>query len=41
MAGYIMLQANSLEQATALAQSCPLLEWFDIVVRPMVPRSNA
>lgn len=36
IAGYIILAAADLEQATALANSSPLLSYFEILVRPIV-----
>ncbi len=34
--GFIILQAKDLDQATSLALSCPLLKYFEIIVRPIV-----
>ena len=36
IAGYLILEAENLDTAAALAQTCPLLEWFEIHVRPII-----
>lgn len=36
IAGYIVIQADDLEQATSIAASSPLLKYFEIYVRPIV-----
>ncbi|MTI38829.1 YciI family protein [Fulvivirga lutimaris] len=36
IAGYIIIQALDLEKATEISMSCPLLKYFEIMVRPMV-----
>ncbi len=36
IAGFIIIQANHLEQATQIANTSPLLNYFEIYVRPMV-----
>lgn len=36
VAGFVILRADSFEAALALTKSCPLLSWFDIVLRPVV-----
>lgn len=36
IAGFIIIQSDSLEQATAVAETSPLLNYFEIIVRPMV-----
>ena len=36
IAGFIIIQAANLNQATILAQSSPLLKYFEIIVRPMI-----
>lgn len=36
IAGYIILQAESLQEAAQLAETCPLLQYFELFVRPMV-----
>ncbi len=36
IAGFIIIKAVSLTQAITIAQSSPLLEYFEIFVRPMV-----
>ncbi len=40
IAGFIVLQAQSLQQATDLAQSSPLLRYFDILVRPIIEKES-
>ena len=37
LAGYVIIKANSLEQARDLALSSPLLHHFELMVRPMIP----
>ena len=37
IAGFIIVTAEDLNQATKLASSSPLLQYFEIYVRPMVP----
>ncbi|MEM9545326.1 MAG: YciI family protein [Bacteroidota bacterium] len=36
IAGFIMLKANDLDQAIKISLSCPLLKYFEIMVRPMI-----
>ena len=36
IAGFIILKANDLSEATAIMESSPLLQYFQIMVRPMV-----
>ncbi len=36
IAGFIMIKAESLEEATKIAQGSPLLQYFEILVRPVV-----
>ena len=36
IAGYLIITAENLDAAAAIAQSCPLLEWFEIHVRPII-----
>ncbi|MFY0687190.1 MAG: hypothetical protein JXQ90_08500 [Cyclobacteriaceae bacterium] len=40
IAGFIILQAPDLEKVTQLAQSSPLLKYFEIYVRPMVMKED-
>jgi hypothetical protein len=36
IAGFVIIQAAGLEEATRVAQTAPLVRYFDIMVRPMV-----
>lgn len=36
IAGFIIIKADSLEQATNLCNSSPLLNYFEIYLRPMI-----
>ena len=36
IAGFIIIQADDLAQAIKIANTCPLLQWFEIFVRPMI-----
>ncbi len=38
IAGYVMIRAQNLQQAITIADSCPLLNYFEIMVRPIVKR---
>lgn len=40
IAGYIIIQAADLEAATKISLSCPLLKYFEIMVRPMVMQGD-
>lgn len=37
IAGFIILKANDLEEATSIAKTSPLLKYFEIFVRPIIP----
>jgi len=37
IAGFIILKAHSLKQAASIANSSPLLNYFEIFVRPIIP----
>jgi len=36
IAGFIILRAENLEQATDITNTCPLLKYFEIFIRPMI-----
>ncbi|MEL6192417.1 MAG: YciI family protein [Bacteroidota bacterium] len=36
IAGFILIQANGLEEATRIVESSPLLKYFHIILRPLV-----
>ena len=36
IAGFVIIQAKSLDEATEIANSSPLVEYFEILVRPMI-----
>jgi len=36
IAGFIVLQANDLAEAIHVANNCPLLDYFEIIVRPII-----
>jgi len=38
IAGYILIRAADLEQAIGIAGTCPLLKYFEIMVRPIAKR---
>jgi len=38
IAGFIIIQANNMEEASEIADSSPLLKYFEIYVRPMVSK---
>lgn len=40
IAGYIILRAASIDQATTIARSSPLLKYFEIFVRPMITTND-
>ncbi|MEM9329025.1 MAG: YciI family protein [Bacteroidota bacterium] len=40
IAGFIIIQADSLAQATSIARASPLLAYFEIFVRPMVTQES-
>ena len=37
IAGFIILQAESLAQVTKIANTAPLLKHFEIIIRPIIP----
>jgi len=36
IAGFIIIKANDIEQATKIAHTSPLLNYFEIYIRPMI-----
>ncbi|MCE7995569.1 MAG: hypothetical protein HEP71_26560 [Roseivirga sp.] len=36
IAGFIIIQAESLDRATRISEDSPLLKYFQIIIRPMV-----
>ncbi len=36
IAGFVILKAGSLEEATSIARTSPLLQYFEIMVRPII-----
>lgn len=36
IAGYVLIRAEDAAQASELARTCPLLAFFDIILRPVV-----
>ncbi len=40
IAGFIIIKANNINQATSIAESSPLLNYFEIFVRPMIMKED-
>ncbi|MBV6646091.1 MAG: hypothetical protein KI790_11620 [Cyclobacteriaceae bacterium] len=40
IAGYVIIKSDSLDRAAEEALQCPLIKYFEVYVRPMIPQGS-